>query len=387
VTRPNILCVDDEVNVLDGLRRLLRKSYEVKTATGGAEALELLTKGETFAVVVSDMRMPGMNGAALLAELSKRAPDTVRLLLTGQTDVESAILAVNEGHVFRFLTKPCAPEALSAAIAAGVAQHQLVTAERVLLEQTLVGSIRAMTEVLALLHPELFGAASQRHERAHEVALALGVTDAWHVEVASMLASVGYVVLPSDIVIKLQAGVALDDAERGMTEQVPEVVERVLSHIPRLQQVREVLKHSKITQVGKPPAKTAAPIGSRILDALQDLAAAEAREGDTVRAVAALRASAQYPTELLDTLERVCRPEPPEIRSLSLDDVRTGMVLASDVKATTGILLVARGQPVTAQLLQRLLNFRSRRLLVEPLLCEVPRTAPASRAGRTPAPR
>jgi hypothetical protein len=166
------------------------------------------------------------------------------------------------------------------------------------------------------------------------------------------------------------------------------VVERVLSHIPRLQQVREVLKHSKLTRVAKPPGKTPAPIGSRILDALQDLAVAEVREGDTARAISALRAGAHYPAELMDTLERVCRPEPPEIRSLSLDDVRTGMVLASDVNATTGILLVARGQPVTAQLVQRLLNFRSRKLLSEPLVCEVPRELAAARPGRVPgAPR
>jgi hypothetical protein len=157
------------------------------------------------------------------------------------------------------------------------------------------------------------------------------------------------------------------------------VVERVLSHIPRLQLVREVLKHSKLTHVSKPQPRTSTlPVGARILDALRDLAVAEARDGDTTRALATLRSSAHYPVRLMETLERVCTPEAPEIRSLELNDVRTGMVLAADVKSTAGMLLVARGQPVTTQLVQRLVNFKSKGLLVEPFLCEVPREAPAS---------
>ena len=102
-----VLFVDDEPNVLDSIRRQLRKSCEILTATSGVEALALLKDTGPVALVISDMRMPGMSGAELLAKIRDLYPDTVRMILSGQADLESTISAVNEGHVFRFLTKPC----------------------------------------------------------------------------------------------------------------------------------------------------------------------------------------------------------------------------------------------------------------------------------------
>jgi DNA-binding NtrC family response regulator len=117
---------------------------ESTTATSGKAGLERLSSDGPFAVVVSDMRMPEMNGAAFLAQVRERAPDTVRVLLTGQADLDSAIAAVNEGQIFRFLTKPCAPEMLISSLRAAEEQHRLITAERVLLEQTLHGAVKAL---------------------------------------------------------------------------------------------------------------------------------------------------------------------------------------------------------------------------------------------------
>jgi len=90
-----ILCVDDEANILEGLKRHLHKRFVLETALSGAAGLELLDRQGPFAVVVSDMRMPGMNGAQFLALVRERAPDSVRIILTGQADLEAAIAAVN----------------------------------------------------------------------------------------------------------------------------------------------------------------------------------------------------------------------------------------------------------------------------------------------------
>ncbi|HEY0462627.1 MAG TPA: response regulator, partial [Polyangiaceae bacterium] len=105
VSDPRILCVDDEPRVLDGLQRVCHNGFTVETAGSGAEALALLDRGEVFEVIVSDMQMPQMNGTALLAEFRTRAPDTIRVLLTGQADINAAITAVNHGQIFRFLSK------------------------------------------------------------------------------------------------------------------------------------------------------------------------------------------------------------------------------------------------------------------------------------------
>ena len=121
--RTRVLCVDDEPHVLEGLSLHLRRRYDVDTATSGGAGLDILKADATIAVVLSDMRMPGMDGASFLARAKEVAPDAVRLLLTGQADLDSAIAAVNEGQIFRFLTKPCPPPTLLGAVAAATEQH------------------------------------------------------------------------------------------------------------------------------------------------------------------------------------------------------------------------------------------------------------------------
>jgi len=371
MNRPRILCVDDEPNVLEGLQRNLRKKFEVSTSTSGDAALALLDAGQTFEVVVSDMRMPSMNGAVLLSRFRERAPDTVRLLLTGYAEIDAAIAAVNQGQLFRFLTKPCAPEVLIPAIEAAATQYRLVTAERVLLEQTLVGSIRALTEALALARPEVFVGQARQHERARKLAEYLKVPDRWHVEVSSMLASVGYVVLPADVVAKVHTGVALEPAERDMVKRLPQVAERVLSHIPRLENVKAVLRHHAPDAASSGEDASEPPVGASILNVLRDLAVAEARTGDTALAIKEVKARTdKYDPSLLQAMEAVCEPSAQELRRLRVTELRSGMVFAADVKAQTGLLLVARGQRATEPLLERLRNFALRVGIVEPILCE-----------------
>ena len=135
----NILCVDDEPRVLEGLALALRKDYRVHTASSGEEGLQKLKEVKGIAVVVSDMRMPVMDGATFLKRVMRNHPEITRMLLTGEPGRDAAVQAVNEGQIFRFLTKPCPPEQLKTALEAAVIQHRLITAERVLLEETLIG--------------------------------------------------------------------------------------------------------------------------------------------------------------------------------------------------------------------------------------------------------
>jgi len=107
---PCILCVDDEPRVTEGLALLLRRDYRVVTAAGGQAALEKLKEIGAPAVIMSDMRMPGMDGANFLKTVKRLYPETARILLTGEPSRDAAVSAINEGQIFRFLTKPCAPE-------------------------------------------------------------------------------------------------------------------------------------------------------------------------------------------------------------------------------------------------------------------------------------
>jgi DNA-binding NtrC family response regulator len=104
---PRLLCVDDEPNVLRALSRSLHGRFEVVTAVGGHAGLETLSKEPAFDVVLSDMRMPGMDGIEFLTRVSQRWPATVRMLLSGLGDTEAAVRARREGVLHRSLSKPC----------------------------------------------------------------------------------------------------------------------------------------------------------------------------------------------------------------------------------------------------------------------------------------
>ena len=159
-----ILVVDDEQSLLDGIRRVHRKSYEIKVACGARAGLDALEHDGPFAVVICDYQMPLMNGAEFLEHAQELAPGTVRLMLSGNADLDAAIDAVNQGHIFRFLTKPCPPQTFRTAVDAGLEQFALYEAERHLLEETVRGSIEVLVGVLALSSPETFGRSSRvRH--------------------------------------------------------------------------------------------------------------------------------------------------------------------------------------------------------------------------------
>lgn len=114
MTKHTILCVDDEIDNVDALERLFRRKYSVLKATSGKEALEILDQNPgPLALIITDQRMPEMTGVEFLEKTLVSHPETVRILLTGYTDLESVIMAVNKGQIFRYLTKPWDPVDLS----------------------------------------------------------------------------------------------------------------------------------------------------------------------------------------------------------------------------------------------------------------------------------
>jgi DNA-binding NtrC family response regulator len=108
-----ILLVDDDSNILDGYRRSLSRDFFIETAIGAEEGLKLNTDSGPYSVVVADMRMPGMDGIQFLSRVKTLSPDAIRVMLTGNADMETAINAINEGSIFRFLTKPCSRETMA----------------------------------------------------------------------------------------------------------------------------------------------------------------------------------------------------------------------------------------------------------------------------------
>jgi CheY-like chemotaxis protein len=360
--KPPILCVDDERSLLEGIALHLERRFSLTTATSGPEALAMLEAGFQPYVIVSDMRMPGMDGAAFLARSRAPAPDAVRMLLTGHTEIDAAIAAVNEGQIFRFLTKPCAPGPLVSAVTAGVDQYRLITAERVLLEQTLHGSIKALTDVLALTNPAAFGRANRLKTLVGELAQQSGLRVRWQVEVAAMLSQLAHITLSPETAEKLYFGRPLSQEEQHQVQGLPQVTEQLLGSIPRLEEVREILAGFTRPFLGAQvtacdPRAQPVQFASQLLRIAHDFDVLESQGQTSERALAALgHRQPGYPTEVMAALTalrgRAAAAE--DVRELRLVELRPGMVLTEDVTMSNGMLLVARGYEITARLLERL---------------------------------
>jgi len=363
VARPKVLCVDDEPNVLDGLGLHLGRRYTFFKASSGDAALELLAREPDIAVIVSDMQMPAMNGATLLARARLQAPDATRLLLTGQSDLESAIAAVNEGRIFRFLTKPCPSPVLVAAVADAVEQHRLVTAERVLLEQTLLGSVRALTDVLSLSNPTAFGRSARIKELVVALAERLALQPRWQLEMAASLSQLGYVTLPLTILDKAYGGQTLSAEEQAIVDRAPAVTDQLLANIPRLEVVRAILsEYSKPT----PPRSAASDAdqalvrrGAELLRIAVDFDTLETQGMAADLAIDTLRGRAgKYDAAVVDALAaaRGSGSARRLVRELRVAELRVGMIFAVDVKTRGGALLVSRGYEITASFMERIRN-------------------------------
>ncbi len=356
-----VLCVDDEPRVVESLALGLRKQYEVHTALSGAEALSKLQELKGVAVVVSDMRMPGMDGATLLQRVRQTYPDTSRILLTGEAGRDVPVLAINKGQILRFLTKPCSAEDLRAAIEAGVAQYRVLTAEKAVLQETLLGLIAALIDVLAMTNPVAFGRARRVQRQAMGFAATLGYGEFWQLEAAAMLSQIGYISLPVELAEKVYYGEQLTPEEKILASAVQKVGAQLLDHVPRLEPVMQILAALRATdeQVSRLGDGTIG-LAARILGLTLEYDTLAIRGATPDVATQTLRArAARYGASMLEKFaEHVgARTAGGDVREMSLKMVRPGMTILQDVRTHMGTLLVPRGFEVTERFLERIVNF------------------------------
>jgi response regulator RpfG family c-di-GMP phosphodiesterase len=375
-----ILLVDDEQNLLDSLKRQLRSHYTVITALGPEEGLAAMTEKGPFSVIVSDLRMPVMDGIEFLAKASTVSPDSVRIMLTGNADLKDAIKAVNEGNIYRFLTKPCDPALLIGLLDQGIKQYQLVTAEKELLEKTLKGSIQMLIDLLSMISPEAFGRSSRLKHHAAAVAEQLGLKDLWKIETAAMLSQIGCVTLPDALLNKIHKGEELTEDEEGIFASHPKTARTLLSHIPRMEEVSESIYYQSkfFNGMGFPNDSVkgeAIPIGARILKVVSDFDFLESKGIAKNKAMEILKQkAARYDAKVIVAMEKALGVYVNYvIKEVYLRKLEPHMLFAQDVKASNGRILVSRGQSVSATLLERLINFAENLGIDEPIKVIVPR--------------
>jgi response regulator RpfG family c-di-GMP phosphodiesterase len=235
-----ILFVDDDVRVVSALQRSLYRDYRIEIAARPEDALDAIAQTD-YAVVISDLKMPGMNGIELLTTVKEVAPNTVRVLLTGQADLDAAIAAVNDGNIFRFLTKPCPQELLKKAIDAALEQHWLQVSEKDVLRETLMGTVAVLMQILSSLHPMAFGRASRIRNHVKRLAAELRLPDSWEFEAAALLSQIGWISVDASTVSKYYAGSPLDLEETSQVLAQASAGQNMLHKIPRLYTVSRII--------------------------------------------------------------------------------------------------------------------------------------------------
>jgi FixJ family two-component response regulator len=375
-----VLFVDDEPSVLDGYKRILYKEFVVDTAVGGEPGLASIGDQGPYAVVVSDMRMPGMNGAQFLAQVRQKTPDTVRILLTGYTDLDAAMDAVNEGNIFRFLTKPCDKEVLVKAISAGLLQYRLVRAEKELLESTLMGSIKVLTEVLSAASPEAFGRSMRIAGYVRHLVTKFALPSPWRFEAAAMLSQLGCVTLDPELVKMSYVGDNLPPEDRVRFAAHPLVAKSLLANIPRLEPVAWMISHQLNPKIVQSNADVPIEFQGDILAGAKILRLAVAVDSLRImglsheEAIARLLARhGDFGTELIEALADIkAEPASKGLRKVSASNLTTGMILQQEIRTRSGMLVVPKGQEITQTLLIKLDNYSRSGTISKEILVLVP---------------
>lgn len=353
----NILLVDDDINLLNSLNRNLEKKFNITTVTGGMEGIKEIDNKQKFAVIIADMMMPGMNGIEFLTIARQKTPDSIRMMITGKADLGIAVNAINAGNIFRFIVKPVSHEDIAKIINAGIKQYDLISVEKELLEKTLRGSIKILTEILSILNPHAFSKTSRIIRLAKKIAKKMHYKNLWQIEIAAMLSQIGYITIPEEILLKLFENEALSTKETQLINSCPEIAYTLISKIPRMNEIAEIIRYQNKRYDGGD-----IPLGSRILKVVNDFDTLSIKKKSTQEILLDMKNRKYWYDPVILNALTILYIEINQYNHwlVSVKKLKSGMIIAEKVINKFGQLLVEQGQEVTEQLILRLKNYELR---------------------------
>lgn len=411
-----VLCVDDEVNILNALRRLLRpQGYRVLTAGSGAEGLAMLEQTPVD-LVLSDMRMPEMDGARFLTEVRKRWPDTARILLTGHADLSSTVAAINKAEIYRYIAKPW-DDAVVLGVLRDALERKMLERERARLERLTARQNEELKELNATLEVRVKARTAELNEALSAVEAAHGKLKKSFVTSITVFANLielhesaraGHSRVVADTARRLALQMGLGDAKvqdvmlagllhgigefgfsdavlrKPLEELTPEARAEVMKHplkaqaaltaLDQLTAAGEIIRshRERYDGSGYPDrlAGEAIPIGARVLAVAHDYEAAQ--EGTlTGRWLSKLEARAyivaargsRYDPTVVDVFVRILDAAGVTAvreRVMCAAELKEGAVLSRDLITADGILLLSKGMVLDAVRIERLRGYESR---------------------------
>jgi len=353
-----ILIVDDDENLLNGLKRQFYKTFSLDTAVGGYGALlKIKDANQPYSVIISDMRMPEMNGIEFLKKAKAISPDSVRIMLTGNADMETAVDAVNKGNIFRFLSKPVEPQNLKITIIAAIRQYKLIVAEKDILEKTLNESIRVLVDVLSVVNSLAFHRSSRIRNYTNFVVSKLETSNTWQFEAAALLSQIGYITIPQEILLRVYNNMDLSLEDQQIYNKFPETGASIIGRIPRMEGVAYMIRNQR-----KPFAEFTEindlTLGAQILKAVSDFDMMRIFGDDSKHAVYKLKKPELYNPAIIEIMEEIGKVKQELIyKSVKLDELNVAMILDQDVMAKNGMLLAKKDQQISWTLIELLRSY------------------------------
>jgi response regulator RpfG family c-di-GMP phosphodiesterase len=370
-----ILLVDDDENLLSSFERNFRQNFTVLTSSSGKEGLKRIKENSNISLVISDMNMPEMDGVEFLSQVKIINPLIIRIMLTGRADINVAIQAVNEGNIFRFLTKPTTPQILEKIIHDGLDQYRLITSEKQLLSLTLNGSLEILNEVLSLTNPMAFGRSNRIKKIVQHILKFDEPENAWQFELAATLCLIGFIAIPQPIQEKIYSNASLNQGEKDLVTHAPEVAHDLLSKIPRFESIAEmILNQNKPFHHYKKQTELACEkpveLGSQILKLAIDVDGfiTAGLDQEEIKLKLIKDVDLLYNPHLSVTLlDYFANYDHYETVMLNVIDLKEGMVLDQNVFSSSGALLLVKGQEISEAVLPRILNFQKYVGIIQPI--------------------
>ena len=370
-----VLLIDNDRHNITSFERNFRLKYDVMTAQSGEEGLSMIKADGPFAVIIADYSIPGMNGVQLFSLAKEIAPDSTRILFSEKADIKVLTDAINDGEIFYFLSKPYATEGLEKILSSAVEKYRSVTSEREILEQTLKGSIKLLIDILTLVNNKLFHQATRLRKTAQLIAMRLKANNLWEIEMAALFSQIGCVTIPSEILNKVYAGQPLSEGETEIYCSHPHAGKNLLHNMPRMKEMANAIAYQfkQFDGRGYPNDEkkgNSIPFMARIIKVVLDYDALLALGESPVQALAEMRRRDNwYDAKILAALDAEINSVQPGfvVMALKRGEITIGMVLADDIKDSSGAILIPKGYEITDVLQMRLLVYARLGRVVEPI--------------------
>ncbi len=377
-----LVVADPDPSVQSAMTKLFSADHQISCFSDRDSALGFLKKNQNIAVIFSCYHLPGGDGVSFLGDCKKLAPQAVRIMLTREGSKDVIKKALNEGHAFMYLEKPCERKEILSGLDAALAHHRHLSKERALLERTLAGSVKMLIDMLSLFHPDAFRRTGTMRQQALILGKQLGLKTTWELDMAVMLSPLGEALLPKQILSRYRAARSLDEQERSILAKAPQQTRDLLQNIPQLDRVAEYLFLSSrgFDGSGFPedgPKGEDIPLVSRIIKLLTDLWYASPESGPDAASFEALAINhRQYDPRLLQMGKELLLDEVPEkrnavVKSCFIRSLLPGDVLIEDVRTETSFeLVLSRGHLLTPTTIRRLEHFNQTAGVRQPIRVE-----------------